>query len=462
MAGPPPSPHRQWRPPLSAGPAVVLVGAVALAALSASSRDDEPEAADVLAEVRSAVEDATSFRFVVREETDYVDESGLPAVTSLEGTWSEDQSHVRIDGLIQVSETIVDGDSAYSRSAESAGALADEVWMQRGPRDFHDDEPHSDLHTLGLVSDDRTATDKHAVEAAAWIYLGGADVSIGAMSRATGSYVGIAASIRGGFADAPTGFLEAITALGEPTVVDEAPDVTTLVATLRAPDDLVAAFGRPIPDGTVQLAVGPDDRPSGLRVRIEHGSVRSQTDVAFSDWNHPVDIPVPSGDDVDTSPWLDEVGLRGLTGLSLVAPTELLERWRLSVYSEDLGEIGSDADACVALQMEWFAPDSADVRDDADAGSTDGATTDYVATWQRHVDCALDEEPTPFRSGGPGGFPSRTDPNVPGQVEVLVGDTAVAIDSNLPDAERDALIASLAPVDVETLIAAASERPPGW
>jgi hypothetical protein len=61
-----------------------LVGAVALAALSASSRDDEPEAADVLAEVRSAVEDATSFRFVVREETDYVDESGLPAVTSLE------------------------------------------------------------------------------------------------------------------------------------------------------------------------------------------------------------------------------------------------------------------------------------------------------------------------------------------------------------------------------------------
>ena len=132
------------------------------------------------------------------------------------------------------------------------------------------------------------------------------------------------------------------------------------------------------------------------------------------------------------------------------------------MYSEDLGEIGSDADACVALQMEWFAPDSADVRDDADAGSTDGATTDYVATWQRHVDCALDEEPTPFRSGGPGGFPSRTDPNVPGQVEVLVGDTAVAIDSNLPDAERDALIASLAPVDVETLIAAASERPPGW
>ena len=78
------------------------------------------------------------------------------------------------------------------------------------------------------------------------------------------------------------------------------------------------------------------------------------------------------------------------------------------------------------------------------------------------MDCALDEDPTLFRSGGPGGFPSRTDPNLPGQVEVLVDDTAVAVDSNLPDDERDALIASLAPVDVETLIAAASERPPGW
>jgi hypothetical protein len=423
-----------------------MLVAMGVPALSGCSRDDEPEAAEVLADASNALDDATSVRFAIREGVD-VDESGSSNVTSLEGTWSEDRTYVRIDRFLQVSETIVDGDIAYSRSAGSARALADGVWTQRGPEDFHDDGLVRDLHRQGLVGQDRRFNDKFAVEAAAWIYLGGADVSIGVMSRATDGYVGVAASILGGFADSPTGFLEAIAELHERTVVDEEHGNTVLMATLQAPDDLVAAFDRPIPDGTVLLTVGPDGRPTELRVRIEHGSARSETEVAFSGWNESVDISVPSGDDVDTTPWLDEEGLRGLTVLSPVAPTALPDGWGLDVYSDDdLGAVGSDPDACVALQLRWFAKDS----------------EDYVETWQRHVDCALDEDPTPFRSGRAGGFPRRTDPDLPGQVDVLVGDTAVEVDTNLPDAERDALIASLAPVDVETLIAAASERPPGW
>lgn len=456
--------RRRWVAVL-AGLALALAGAMAAAALPAT-REDTPDLAQVLAAARGAVEGATSFRFVVREQTHIIvrDESAgsvSPERTSIEGVWSDGRLHTLTDGS---DEAVVDGDTAYSRPVESAGAGADHVWTMTPDDSFHDENLANHLQRIGMgVDNDQVefVADKKAVEAAAWIYLGGADASIGFAARATGGYIGIAASILGGFAGAPIGFVEAIAELGVPAAVDEANGVTVLVATLRAPDDLVEAFGHPIPEGTVQLEVGPDHRPTALRVRIERERVWSQTEVAFTDWNEPVDIPVPSGDEVDATPWLNEEGLRELTGLTLVAPTALPEGWGLAVSStDDSGAIEPGLDECMGLQLDWYAPIPEDVLDDLDDGST--YENDYFSTLLTPVDCALDEDPTPFQPGGPGGLPSRTDPNLAGQVEVLMGDTTVAVDSSFPVAERDAIIATLAPVDVETLIASASERPPGW
>ena len=117
----------------------------------------------------------------------------------------------------------------------------------------------------------------------------------------------------------------------------------------------------------------------------------------------------------------------------------------------DSGQFEPGYDEFLGVQLDWY---------DQDGGRS--GENDYFSILLRPVDCALDEDPTPFQPGGPGGFPSRPDPDLPGQDEVLVGDTAVAVDSSFPSAEQDALIASLAPADVEVLITVASERPPGW
>lgn len=437
----------------------LALAGVMVAALAHLAVDDSPEPAQLLAASRRAVEDAGSFRFAVRTEVGI--DSGRrdtlfapPSRTSLEGSWSAGRSYTQQAGFLGRDEAIVAGEAAYHRHFEGAEDQKAAVWTMTEADRFTDEGLAAELHkwALGLEDDDAHTADHKAVEVAAWIYMGGPDASIATMVMTTGGYIGIGTSILGGFSGAPTGFLEAIAELGHPDVVYDGHGVTTLVATLHAPDDLVDAFGHPIPDGTVELTVGPDHLPTALRVRIDQDTVQSVTEVAFSAWNEPVDIPVPSGDQVDTTSWLDEDGLRQLTRITFLAPTARPEGWGLMVSSpDDSGTFDPPYDECLGVQLDWF-----------DRDTTDGDENEYFSTLLTPVDCALDLDPTPFRPGGPGGLPSRPDPELPEEVEVLVGDMAVGVQSNFPSAELDALIASLAPVDVEALIAVASEPPPGY
>lgn len=435
----------------------LALAGIMVAALAHLAVDDSPEPAQLLADSRRAVEDAASFRFAVRTEVDV--DTGRPETrlappnrTSLDGSWSAGRSHIRQAGPLGDDEAIVADEAAYHRHLESPEDRKAAVWTMTEADRFTDEGLAAELHkwALGLDDDDAYKADHKAVEVAAWIYMGGPDASIATMAMTAGGYIGIDTSILGGFSGAPTGFLEAIAELGHPDVVYDGHGVTTLVATLQAPDDLVDAFGHPIPDGTVELAVGPDHLPTALRVRIDQGTVRSLTEVEFTAWNEPVEIPVPSGHQVDTTPWLDENGLRQLTRITFLAPTARPEGWGLMVSStDDSGTFDPPYDECLGVQLDWF-----------DRDTTDGEENEYFSTLLTPVDCALDLDPTPFRPGGPGGFPSRPDPELPEEVEVLVGDMAVAVQSSFPRAAQDALIASLAPVDVEALIAVASEPPP--
>jgi hypothetical protein len=79
--------------------------------------------------------------------------------------------------------------------------------------------------------------------------------------------------------------------------------------------------------------------------------------------------------------------------------------------------------------------------------------SDYFSIRLRALDCALAEDPTPFLPGGPAGLPSRTRTDDP-FVEVQVGETAVIINTSLTGPDLDALVATLAPADVDTLLAA--------
>jgi hypothetical protein len=157
-----------------AGLALALVGAMAAAALPVT-RDDTADPAQVLAAARRAVEDATSFRFVVREQTHIVvgdggDRSASPHRTSLEGSWSDDRSHTRTGGPMTGYEGIVDGDTAYSRPRESAEDGADQVWTMTDGDSFHDEDLASELQGIGMGLDNdqmEFVADQRAVEAAA-------------------------------------------------------------------------------------------------------------------------------------------------------------------------------------------------------------------------------------------------------------------------------------------------------
>lgn len=365
-------------------------------------------AGPLLTAVRSTLEEVRSFRFIVRGEAPLVEGEQ----TLIEGSWSEGRSYTLRRALSGVSETIADGETAYNRNADSVEALDDVVWtVLEGYLSSSD--LLSNLAMSGVGPDESDTLDRRAVDAAAWIYLGGPHTSPGFMAMATGGYVGIDASILGGFAGEPTGFVDALVELGEPIVVDESDGVVTLTSVLSAPDDLVDAFGHPIPDGRVQLDVGSDNLPTALRFDIKHGSAESRINVEFAGWNQPVEIPVPSGDEVDMTPWLDEDGLRELTDFSFVVPTALPEGWLLSVDAgTDSGEIEPDADGCVALFLDWSSPIPDEAQDDVAEGTYEH---DYLSILLRSEDCAMDEEPTPFRPDGPGGFPSRTYPDLPGQ-----------------------------------------------
>ena len=176
-------------------PAVALVGAMAAAALLVA-RDDTPDPAQVLAAARHAVEDVTLFRFVVREEThvslgDEVNGSETTHHTSIEGSWSDDRSHLLTDGAITAYESIVDGDVVYGRLAESAEALDDQVWTRGDGAMFRHEDLASEVQMIseGLDHGIDFAADQRAVEAAAWIYLGGTDASIGVMAMGSGGVV---------------------------------------------------------------------------------------------------------------------------------------------------------------------------------------------------------------------------------------------------------------------------------
>ena len=59
-------------------------------------------------------------------------------------------------------------------------------------------------------------------------------------------------------------------------------------------DSPISSYEAIVDGRTVPLEVGPDYLPTALRVRVEQETFWSRTEVAFTDWNEPIDIPVPA------------------------------------------------------------------------------------------------------------------------------------------------------------------------
>jgi hypothetical protein len=273
---------------------------------------DEPGRDGDLPAVRRAVGEARSVRFTFTAETHHdlgdLDPAGVvPARSTGSGEWTPDRWRVLTHGDDGSSiEMVLDGATAYVRFAEDDDALGAEPWARHedaitspggqptGPTSA-DDLP--DLE-LGPEADDLLA-----VLLAEGVYLSGDEgvVDTGDLWADDPAAIGD-----------PAGYLDAIARLSRPEWAPEAGAAGgagrgTLTATLRAPAELVEAFGRPIPDATVELDIGPGHLPTALRFDLAQGTSSSSMDIRFTDWDAPVEIALPSDDDVVALPTLTPV-----------------------------------------------------------------------------------------------------------------------------------------------------------
>ena len=443
--------------------AAVLVGVVCAVAAAGFLllRDRPPGADDVLADVRAALADATSFRFNVHtvRDPDPADRNSIRF--SDQGLWA----HGVWKLANQSYETLVDAEGRlFTRVTEPGG---DGAWDAHGRVD-------GDALLAELLADWRDGTaadraggaggavppavagaldDRTAVNAAIVVYLTGdgfpAVTDTGwALERTAGAHPHVRV---GG---APTTFLHALTELGRPELLshgsDRPGDGVALAATVTAPDEAVEAFGRPLPAGRVELYLGDGDLPTALRLDVAGDVARTIVTIRFSDWNEPVVI-APPGDDLDRTPWAEEAELTA-SGVEAVAPPDLL------------AHDGFRARAVPALFLYGNGPIDCDalVLSDGPLGpGVPAASTRWLVELTQG--CAAAFDASPFSPGGPAGLPHRRVEG--GTLQVLVGDTVV--EPGPPALADDptalaTLVAALRPVTPADLLAAAADEPAGW
>ena len=434
---------------------VLLVAGLAVAAVVVLS-DRERTAAATLAAARAAVDDAGSFRFTLEARRTPVAEASPTYLSTGEGEWVDGSWHVAgRDEVVAYEALLGPGDVVHTRSGspsrEGGMGQAWEATAVAEPLDRHER-----LAMLGryarldaLPDQEQSSVDQTAVVVAEAVYLAGEG-----HGREAPAPFGVGSGPALGIGAEPWALLDTVDRLGTAVQLDGG----TLTATLRAPADLAEAFGGPLPDGQIEIELGPGDRPAEVRLDVEAGLSSSHVELAYTGWDDPIRLPQPGGD-ADHTPWVDEDDLRE-TDVEPVAPPGLLESdgLRANVLPARLHYVDAPVD-CKVVELRnrplLFRSTAVDPPPPDDGGADPN-----VRLFQMSPACALATADEPFVPGGPGGRPSRV--CCFGALQVLVGETVVEIGMSWEDADLDELVRSLAPVDPDALVTAAGDQPDGW
>lgn len=262
---------------------------------SAVDTGGDPEAERTLEAVQAATAQASSFRFSFQgvDTTMAYWDDGDRRFTG-EGVWSPDRWRLVTRDQNDASETIVDGDTVYSRWPAPGADLERAPWEQW--ESWEDDPlPRDELleEMSGMLAEveaeegklDDGLVDQLAVALAAGLYLDGAVDRV--------DWVDLEVEVSH-FPGDPASFIRAIGRGGTPHMLGNEGGGTTLGVTLRAPDDVAAAFGRPIPDGQMEVDVGADDLPVAVRLSVAGARDSFEVEALFRDWDAPVDIDMPA------------------------------------------------------------------------------------------------------------------------------------------------------------------------
>jgi len=430
--------RRRGRGPLWAVLAVVVVGVVAAAALVARSGGG-PDAAEALARARAAMAEAGSYRVrAIAEVRTFTGEPGgagsdssYRAVT--ESEVSGDDWRETTDAGDWVDEAVGVGGQIYTRGAEDAAGLAAEPWVLL-PVDL----PTGDeIVSLGGWASAPAGVDDEFLDDAfsddSWLIPMLAADYLGGMAAPGGGGEGAPVAL-------PTGFVDAFGAFEDAEVVDDGGSGLRLRATRSAPDTLVEQVGRPLPDGQFEIVLGEDDLPTRLVLTVEGETASHRDDITFTDWGADIVVTVPEGE-IDETPWLDEEALaEARAGVTPLAPTALPDGLGLiDVYAMSADDTG---DGCAQIDLSYGPPP----EDEAAWEAWD----DYLDVYLVPADCALAYDDTPFAPGPYGDLPYRDVDDLPA---VLVGDTVVQFDTSYGHDVLAALIATLAPIDLDAEVA---------
>ncbi len=228
--------------------------------------------------------------------------------------------------------------------------------------------------------------------------------------------------------------------LHDPTLVRDDGSVVTVGFEVRAPGDIEEAYGSPIPEGHVELDLDPDGVPLAMRLSVRDGDNGADTAIRFKDWNEPISINAPARDSIDPSSPVDDYNPRSIDGIVPVRPTAMPDDWQLVSVARDR-YLGLE---CDVLSLRWTSAAEAAVDQDGQ----------HLLMLLAPAACAM-ADPTEFEVGGFGDLPGRRlhTPDSAGQhVQVLVGDTVVNVTTSLGEEQLVDVLASLAPVDIDTLL----------
>ena len=404
------SPERRpsRRPLVLVGCLVVVACAVGAVAVLAGSPGPTPE--DRFAAARAFLASATGYTYEVAA----TDVLGMPGDGPGSTTTMRTSSSVEVVGPDRwrvvadygdfADETIrIDGDVWY-RDADAVDDLGAELWAAGSVDEL-------------VLSDEELA---EVLEDPEEWGLGPVDAFFATIS----------------YGSDPATTVELITGATAAELVAE--DAAGVTLALRP--ELPADVERDV-DVRLELDLGTDDVPTALRIDASADDASSAVEIRFTGWDVEVAITEPPADMIDPTPWVDEDAVRGYADSAILAPTVLPAGWELSiveVYSEH-----EALEGCAQLSL-YYEPVPADPADD-DAWDMNG---DYLDLYTLPADCALDYDDTPF-TDQPEGPPSRFR-----GAELLFGDTVIQLDTTLTGDDLDAAVASLAPVDVEALLAA--------
>jgi hypothetical protein len=232
----------------------------------------------------------------------------------------------------------------------------------------------------------------------------------------------------------PIGLLRLLDAARRPDVVRRQGDVTVVKADVDAAELFANAVEGAAERGTIELTLRGEVLQR-LVFDASGGGGNVHADYRFTRWGSKVELAAPADGELDPTPGIEEEAIAAFKDARLLQPRGIPAGWVLEfagILPEEM-----TAEGCEQLELDYVD------LEDPDAG--------YLTLYELPSSCTDMDPPRgaeSFRAGGYAGFADEGRDGV--LVQILVGDTIVQAESDLPLDALARILADLVPLDLAT------------